>query len=207
MALTGIHDEIFQYLRRISPASIMLTGGRSAEKLYSSWASSVECMSYFAGTNLYFGDERCVSPTDLQSNHNLVMRSLFPKGLPSNIFLHRMEADSLNLELAANNYSKLLPKSIDLLMLSVGEDGHISSLFPHSPVLHELQRSVVPVVGFKPPFSRLTITPQVIQSARNIIVIAEGIEKRKIYEKALQDPEDIDSIPARLVLNRTWVFD
>jgi 6-phosphogluconolactonase len=118
-----------------------------------------------------------------------------------------MEADSLNLELAANNYSKLLPKSIDLLMLSVGEDGHISSLFPHSPVLHELQRSVVPVVGFKPPFSRLTITPQVIQSARNIIVIAEGIEKRKIYEKALQDPEDIDSIPARLVLNRTWVFD
>ena len=207
MGLTNIHDEISQYLRQISPASIMLTGGRSAEKLYSSWASSSECMSYFAGTNLYFSDERCLLPSDSQSNYGLVMKTLFAKGVPSNTILHRIEADSPDLELAANNYSNLLPKSIDLLILSVGEDGHIASLFPHSPALYELKRSVMPVLGLKVPYSRLTITPLVIQSARNIIVIAEGVEKRKIYEKALQTPKDIDSIPARLVLNRTWVFD
>jgi 6-phosphogluconolactonase len=117
-----------------------------------------------------------------------------------------MEADSLNLEDAADNYGRLLPMNIDLLLLSVGEDGHIASLFPHSPALHELQRSVVPVVGPKAPFSRLTITPRVIESARNIIVLAEGVEKRKVYEMALEAPEDIDSIPARLALNGIWVF-
>ena len=206
MGSTDIQHHVFQYLRRISPTSIMLTGGRSAEKVYSSWASSVECMSYFASTNLYFGDERCLLPTNPQSNYSLVMRSLFPKGLPNDLSLHRMEADSLNLEDAADNYGRLLPMNIDLLLLSVGEDGHIASLFPHSPALHELQRSVVPVVGPKAPFSRLTITPRVIESARNIIVLAEGVEKRKVYEMALEAPEDIDSIPARLALNGIWVF-
>jgi 6-phosphogluconolactonase/glucosamine-6-phosphate isomerase/deaminase len=65
---------------------------------------------------------------------------------------------------------------------------------------------VLAILGPKPPYQRLTITPPVIRNARYIIVMALGQQKRAIYEQALRDPNDIDTLPARLVLNRTWIF-
>jgi 6-phosphogluconolactonase len=155
----------------------------------------------------YFGDERCVPPDHHASNYGMAMGTLFPNGMPKGVQSHRMEADGADVEAAANRYAALLPETIDVLLLSVGEDGHIASLFPHGAALRETVRRVVPVTGPKPPFQRLTITSPVIQSARHVFVMALGEQKRAVYEEALRDPEDIDSIPARLVLNRTWIFD
>ena len=100
-----------------------------------------------------------------------------------------------------------LPETIDFMLLSIGDDGHIASLFPNSPALFENERKVVPVIGPKAPYQRITITPSVIQSAKHVYVLALGDEKRRKYEEAILDREDISSIPARLVLDRTWIFD
>lgn len=184
----------------------MLTGGRTAEQLYSAWSASPDYPANLNGVRFYYGDERCVSPDHPESNHGMAMRALFPGGKPERVQIDRIEADSEDVEAAADRYSALLPEAVDVLLLSIGEDGHIASLFPHSAALHETNRRVVPITGQKPPFQRLSITPSVIQSARQVFVMALGRKKRAVYEEALRDPTDIDTIPARLVLNRTWIF-
>jgi 6-phosphogluconolactonase len=134
------------------------------------------------------------------------MGTLFHGGLPEYAQIFRMEAESIDIEAAAESYAALIPQVIDVLLLGVGEDGHIASLFPHSEALDITHRLVVPVVGSAPPFRRLTITPHIIKSAREVFILALGQQKRSIYEEALRHPGDIKAIPARLVLNRTWIF-
>jgi 6-phosphogluconolactonase len=186
--------------------SVMLTGGRSAGRLMSAWAE-LPPFAELRNVDFLFGDERCVPPEDSESNFGLAMRTLFRFGVPKGCIVHRIEAESKDKDSAAKRYSELLPDRISLLLLSLGEDAHIASLFPNDPMLYETQRKIVPVIGPKPPYHRLTITPSVIQAAKKVHVLAIGDEKRRKYEEALIDPENIGSIPARLVLNRTWIFD
>ena len=101
----------------------------------------------------------------------------------------------------------MLPESIDILLLSVGSDGHIASLFPQSNALNEKTKSVVTVVGPKPPPERLTITTSVIQPAKATFLFAQGKEKGQILAKALESKNNIASFPFHLVLGGTWILD
>jgi len=204
--LKQIQSIINAYLDQYGQCHVMLTGGRSAASLYRAWAASEESSDCLQGIHFYFGDERCVPYNDPESNYGMAVNQLFPNGIPQGVQLYRMEADTLDLDAVADRYTDMLPEVIDVLLLSVGEDGHVASLFPHSSALHESARSVVPIAGPKPPYKRLTITPKVIQCARHVFVLAIGEQKKAIYKKAMQLPDDIDSIPARLVLDRTWII-
>lgn len=184
----------------------MLTGGRSAANLYAKWSVTPE-FNQLKNIHIFFGDERCVPKHHPESNYNLVMSNLFPDGVLSEFQIFHMRTEDADADLIALEYEQQLPEKLDLLLLSMGEDGHIASLFPHSPALFETERKVVPVIGPKTPYQRLTITPPVIQSAKQVYVLAIGDEKKRKYEEALLDPGDINSIPARLVLDRTWIFD
>ena len=184
----------------------MLTGGRSAERLYSEWRDIPEFKTLKA-VSFYFGDERCVSPADSSSNYGMTMRTLFSNGLPLGCSVFRMEADELDLERVSLRYEELLPDKIDILLLSVGEDGHIASLFPGNVVLGESLRRVVPVVGPKTPFKRMTITPAVIASASLVFVLASGEQKAAIFRKIFSSSCDQVSLPACLVKDAVWLLD
>ena len=186
--------------------NVMLTGGRSAEQLYRALADS-GAVHKFGGVRIFFGDERCVPPDHPDSNYGLAMRTLFRDGAPTSCDVIRMSAECPNFDAAAAAYDALLPERIDVLLVSVGEDGHIASLFPGSPFLFETRRRVVHVLAPKSPFKRLTVTPSVITEARQVFVMAIGEDKAAIYERAKLVPKDISELPARLVLNATWFFD
>lgn len=186
--------------------SIALTGGRSAQQLYLAASASSNFMMNMQDVDFYFGDERCVPPDHVDSNYRLVMSTLFSCGLPRGANIYRIKAEDANLERAADTYASQLPSVIDVLLLSVGLDGHIASLFPLSEAVEESRRRVVPVLGLTTPFSRLTITAPVIRSAKKIFVMALGPGKRAIYKKALRQPLNTVQLPARLVLDREWVF-
>jgi len=186
--------------------NIMLTGGRGASELYRQWQEALVFKNICKPVNLFLTDERCVNPNSLDSNHFMVNQVLFAGRTPKNVTFKRMFSEKEDFESEAYRYEALLPDSIDLMLLSMGEDGHICSLFPGSPLLYETKRKVKTVVGPKRPFHRLTITPSMIKSTKNIFVLAIGDEKKRKYEEALHDPDDISSIPARLVLDRTWIF-
>ncbi len=185
--------------------NILLTGGRAAKEIYA-------CLSIdnrfrnLNNVNFYFGDERCVPEFDSQSNYRMVKDELFANGLPGNCSISPMKIISGDLDKVAEDYAKILPFSIDILMLSMGEDGHIASLFPQSSCLFEKIKRVSLVTVNKLPYKRLTITPPVIDSADNIYILVFGEEKLKMFERLLENVDDVFSIPARLVLHGNWLL-
>ncbi|WPE18193.1 6-phosphogluconolactonase [Candidatus Thioglobus autotrophicus] len=193
-------------LENSNTISVMLTGGRSAAQLYNIWKKLTNFKNN-SNINFYFGDERCVPPDHLESNYAMVMNTLFSDGIPNNCRIVRMKGESKNLESAASQYSAELPNSIDILLLGMGDDGHIASLFPRSSLLHEKRHLCLPVVGPKPPYQRLTITPVVINKVKSTYILAFGVEKAKIIQRAQHDTKDIDTLPVRLVLNAIWCTD
>lgn len=201
-----VQDGINAFLGEYGVCSVMLTGGRSAERLYESWAGLSD-FQQMTGVRFYFGDERCVPPDHSESNFGMTQRTLFKRGVPAGCSVLRMEAESADREVAALCYENALPKRIDVLLLGVGDDGHIASLFPGSAALHEVSRRIVPVTGPKPPYERMTITPPVIAQARSIFVLAPGHAKGQIRANALQATGDFDILPVCLVLNATWLLD
>jgi hypothetical protein len=80
--------------------------------------------------------------------------------------------EASNLETEAARYGARLPDEIGLILLSVGEDGHIASLFPNSTVLNSEHWVVFVANALKPPPRRITIAPSVIYNAKEVIVMA-----------------------------------
>ena len=184
----------------------MLTGGRSADSLYRAW-SDLPDFDQMKSVRFYFGDERCVLPFDSESNYGLVMRTLFAHGIPSGCSVRRMEGDAFDRDAASLRYERLLPSKIDILLLGVGEDGHIASLFPGAAALDECVRKVVPVIGAKEPRARLTITPPVIANASSVFVLANGEAKAAVFRRVAAGEEDFHVLPACLARNATWLLD
>ena len=184
----------------------MLTGGRSAGQLYCAWRDHPS-FNQLRSIIFLFGDERCVLPFDSESNYGLVMRTLFARGIPSGCSLQRMEGDAFDRNAASLRYERLLPSKIDILLLGVGEDGHIASLFPGSAALDECVRKVVPVIGAKEPRARLTITPPVIANASSVFVLANGEAKASVFRRVAAGEEEFHVFPACLARNATWLLD
>lgn len=183
---------------------VMLTGGRSAEKVYQYWGEHPEMFPGTTTVRLLFGDERCVPPDDEDSNFGMVKRSWLDAACRAGRVesVARMEAERADLEDAAHAYELMLPQTIDFLLLGMGEDGHIASLFPHDMALHERTRKVVAASSPKPPTNRLTVTPAVFDTAKTVFILATGVEKGRVLVRAFDDLDDVSTLPVRLVLPR-----
>ena len=186
--------------------NLMLTGGRAAEQLYLEWSKLLKC-DPFTGINFYFGDERCVSPQNRDSNFGMAMRTLFAHGLAEKYSIYRMAADATELNLAVSDYENKLPLSMDIVLLSVGDDGHIASLFPFHNAVDEVDKRIVQISAPHLQYDRISITRPVLNNASEIFVFAIGPSKEAVYKRAVTYPSLIKEIPARLVLGRTWIFD
>jgi 6-phosphogluconolactonase len=185
-------------------SSIILTGGRSAKQLYNMFAT-VQVIRDFSKINLYFSDERCVPPEYEESNYRTVVDTLFSGEAPGNLM--RIQGEANDPQTEAARYATTIPDEVDLLLLSVGEDGHIASLFPGNEAIDSLEKVVFVKNVPKPPFRRITITPSVIQSAQEVIVMASGPQKGEVLAKALKDPLNIMELPVRLTIGRMWILD
>ncbi len=203
-ATAAIGSVVNSYINTRGECTMMLTGGNTAKRLYQHWADAKPWDH--RKITYYFGDERCVPPDHQESNFGMVMSTLFSGGIPSGCKVVRMQGE-IDREEAVKNYEQTLPESVDILLLSVGPDGHVASLFPGSPALHEKNKNIVQVVGPKSPPKRITITPCVIKSAKTKFLFAQGKEKGCILSKALEQPHDFEKIPVRLVINSTWIMD
>jgi 6-phosphogluconolactonase len=159
-------------------------------------------------THVFWVDERAVPPSSPDSNFGLA-DSLWlgsSGASPSNI--HRMPADVPDLSAAATAYSNELIRvlgpepRLDLVMLGVGPDGHVASLFPGHAALSEERKMVLPIVDApKQPPRRLTLTLPILTSAERVIVMALGESKAAVMHEA-QTRED-SSLPVSLVLRRS----
>jgi 6-phosphogluconolactonase len=186
-------------------ASLALAGGSTPRAVYEALAkiSGID----WPRVNVYFGDERAVPATHPDSNFQMAQTALFERVPlpPRNI--HRMHADEADQDAAARAYDAVLPEHLSLMILGIGEDGHTASLFPGSPALNERTRRVLPVLGPKPPPERLSVTPPVIESARQCILLATGAGKAEPVRRALCGPLDIQHTPSCLARGGLWLLD
>jgi 6-phosphogluconolactonase len=155
-------------------------------------------------TDFFWGDERAVPPTHPDSNYG-VARSLWlePARVPEDR-VHRMVGEAPDLAREAAEHAAVLervagsPPRLDLVLLGVGPDGHVCSLFAGHPVLGERSRWVAVVEDSpKPPPRRLTLTLPVLAAAELVVVVALGRGKAEIIREALEDPGS--GLPVALV--------
>jgi 6-phosphogluconolactonase len=159
-------------------------------------------------TEFFWTDERAVSPDDPESNYGLA-RSLWlqPAGVPA-AQIHRMPADRTDLDAAARDYAEQLrritgdPPMLDFVILGVGEDGHVASLFPGRTVAINDPAIVTTVADApKPPPRRMTLTLPVLTNARRVVVAAFGKSKAAALRDGLEGGDS--RLPIAAVLHRS----
>jgi 6-phosphogluconolactonase len=188
--------------------SVALAGGATPRATYEVLATSALAAALpWGAIDWFFGDERAVPFDHPDSNYRLAAESLFAGRPEALARACRMPADAADADMAARAYSQLLPDPLDVVILGMGEDGHTASLFPGSPALDERLERVVAVTGEKPPFRRMTITPPVIESARDVLVLVAGEGKAAALARALEGPLDVRSLPVQLARGRTFLVD
>ena len=205
-------------------AGVVLTGGRVAAKVYQAVAASPARDAVdWSRVDVWWGDERFLPGGDPERNETQARAALLdavpvdparvrpmppsdgPDGADPEAAAARYAAA---LAAAAKPGSEVLPH-FDLLLLGVGEDGHIASVFPEHPAVYET-RPVAAVRGApKPPPIRLTLTPPAINTAEEVWLIATGTGKTDAVGMALSGAGPVQ-VPAAGVsgVSRTlWLLD
>jgi len=175
---------------------IALTGGSTPGRAYE-LAAAVEPDWSRAG--VWWGDERCVPPDDERSNYALARKTLLERldGPPASV--HRIHGEEDPAVAAADYERELGGTRFDLLLLGLGPDGHVASLFPNSPGLDERERLVVQAEPKLDPFvERVTLTPPALRSAHLLVFFVAGDEKADAVAAALAGPPD-PGIPGSLI--------
>jgi 6-phosphogluconolactonase len=177
--------------------TIALAGGATPRASYERLAlPPLRDRMPWARTWVFFGDERGVGADHLDSNYRMAHEALLSKVPvpPAQVFRIRGEAEDP--EEAAAGYARtigqvfesrrgVLPR-FDLVLLGLGIDGHTASLFPGSPVLKEVFRSVAAVHASAASIpQRFTLTLPILNAAARVVFLVSGVEKAKVVKAAL----------------------
>ncbi|WOH15369.1 hypothetical protein DCAR_0934907 [Daucus carota subsp. sativus] len=170
----------------------------------------------WAKWHIFWADERVVAKNHVDSNYRLA-KDIFLSKIPLvPSHLHSIN-DSLTAEKAANEYEFVIRQLVrtrvvgvseisdcprfDLILLGMGYDGHVASLFPNHSVLNEKDDWVTYIIDSpKPPPERITFTLPVIKSAANVAVVVTGSNKADIVHMAIDDVGlECPSVPAKMI--------
>ncbi len=198
--------------------TISLSGGQTPANLYRLLAEPAyrERLPW-KNTFIFWGDERFVPANNIQNNAYLAKTLLLNHiDIPS-ININPVSVD-LDPSKAAENYETTIkelfgndPPRFDLILLGLGENGHTASLFPGTNVVFENKRLVKEVYLTEQNMYRITMTPNLINKAYNIIFLVEGENKAEILMTILTSPQQPDKFPAQIIKpdygNLYWFVD
>ncbi len=176
-------------------ATIVLTGGSTPGRAYELAAAAEP---NWRRASLWWGDERCVPPGDDRSNFGLARRTLLDR-LARTPEVHRIRGELPAAEAARDYDEALAGVELDLLLLGLGPDGHVASLFPGSPQLAERERRVTSgPAGVDPFVDRVTMTLPTLLSGGRIVFLVAGAGKAAAVQSAFTGEID-ENIPASLL--------
>ena len=190
-------DEIETANRSGKMHSVALSGGRITQKFFAHTVEQAKARNIsFAKVHFFWADERCLPPTDPESNFKLANDLLFTplRIAPAQIHRLRGEEDPASAVDAANAEIRQVIENknngllvFDLIFLGMGEDGHIASLFPILSVqfLDKTVPFLVVTNSPKPPPTRISLSYKMIYAAKNVWVLASGSGKEKAFREAL----------------------
>jgi 6-phosphogluconolactonase len=155
---------------------VVLTGGSTPRRAYE---RAAELAPDWSRAEMWWGDERCVPPDDERSNYALAKGSLLDRLETGPAKVHRMRGE-LGREQGATLYEQELGslERFDLLLLGLGPDGHVASLFPNQPTLEETARRAIGAEAKHEPYvDRITLTLPVLRAARHVLFLVAGEDK------------------------------
>jgi 6-phosphogluconolactonase len=188
--------------------TLCLTGGSTPARTYELLAERFRLSVDWKEVQFFWGDERCVAPNDQASNFGMANRTMLSQLELRPDQVHRMRGEDAPAE-GAREYEQQLRAHFgledgefprfDLILLGLGENVHIASLFPGIPALHERERLAVAVEVDAPQRHRITLTPPVLNNAAHVIFLVEGQHKAAAVKSAIEGPRDPDRFPAQIV--------
>ncbi|MCC6299100.1 MAG: 6-phosphogluconolactonase [Anaerolineales bacterium] len=186
---------------------VALNGGGTPSRLFQLLATDYREQIAWDKVYIFWGDERCVPPTDAGSNYRQAYETWLSKvPIPENN-IHRVLGE-LDPTSASKKYAETLKTfadgdfefpRFDLVYLGMGEDGHTASLFPNSPV-----QATEPVLAVTAnyqdrPANRVTLTQLVFNQARVIVFMATGEKKASALAEVLSDRYNPELYPAQRI--------
>ena len=213
VVVPGDHDQTLQYaidswidlaneaILRQGYFAVALSGGSTPKAIYAGLAKRPDALDW-SKVLLFWSDERAVSKEDPNSNYRMAMESFSALPvLPKNIFPMNGLGD---LEESAKAYEKIISdhipsKRFDLMMLGMGDDGHVASLFPKTHGLHAPDRTVS--ANFLPDKEiwRLSVTFGCINHSHKICLYVLGGSKAEMIKKVFSNHQEGDLLPVQNV--------
>ncbi len=206
-------DAVFNVIERsknsIKKITIALSGGNSPVGLYEKMA---EMQVDWNRICFFMVDERKIRHEHKDSNFRMITETLLSRIdipekniFPVNVSYRKVEDSALEYEERIKNFFNNAPAVFDLVILGIGPDGHIGSLFPGRNELKEKDRIVIPTLA-PDRFSikeRITLTLPVMNQAKNRIFVVSGKERAQILKGVIKE----DSIyPASLVNRNSTIY-
>ncbi|HEX5245894.1 MAG TPA: 6-phosphogluconolactonase [Gaiellaceae bacterium] len=176
---------------------VVLTGGSTPADAYE---LAAERQPDWSRTELWWGDERCVPPDDERSNYGMAKRTLLDGLEVQPAAVHRMRGE-LGRDAGAEEYDRALGElaRFDFLLLGLGPDGHVASLYRDQPTLDENERRVLGAEAKLEPYvDRITLTLPMLRAAHAIVFLVAGEDKAEAAARAFAG-EPSRSTPGSLV--------
>ncbi|MBT8186571.1 MAG: 6-phosphogluconolactonase [Croceitalea sp.] len=186
---------------------VALSGGSTPKIVFDVLAESYGKTIDWSKVHFYWGDERCVPPSDDESNFKMTQKHLFSKIEVSKDNIHRILGELEPLR-EAYRYANLIEMNIDLIddipqfdliILGMGDDGHTASIFPHEINLWHDEKFCVVATHPDSGQQRISLTGKVINNAKEVAFLVTGPSKAEKVKSILDKSEGFEQYPAALV--------
>jgi 6-phosphogluconolactonase len=196
---------------------IALSGGSTPKAIFEVLAKDYAKSIDWTKIHFFWGDERCVAPTDPESNFGMTREYLFDYVKTRGVNIFRVKGE-LQPQEALADYIRLIDENVpklnglphfDIMLLGMGDDGHTASIFPHQI---ELWNSAATCALAQHPESgqnRVTLTGNVINNSQQIFFLVTGSNKADKVDEIINQKGNYKHYPAALVdANKTiWLMD
>ncbi|HKJ40582.1 MAG TPA: 6-phosphogluconolactonase [Sunxiuqinia sp.] len=182
---------------------IALSGGSTPKLLFDVLAKNYTTKMPWDRIHFWWGDERCVPPTDEDSNYGMTVAHLLSKIKIDESQVHRVKgelvpqkaADDYIIQIQSNLNERQNWPIFDLIILGMGDDGHTASIFPHEMELLNSKKICEVATHPESGQKRITLTGNVINNANRIYFLISGEKKAQRISEIMNDLKKAKRLP------------
>lgn len=198
-------DYIQDILKTRERFILVLSGGSTPKQLYQLLSDEYKNKIAWSRIHFFWGDERYVPIDDERNNAKMAFENLLNRVTVQKNQIHIMRTD-IEAEAAAAEYEEILHsyfpdgnKTFDLVLLGMGDDAHVLSLFPGYELVNEKKKWVSSFYSEALKMYRITLTPPVVNASRRIAFLISGSDKADALNKVLSENHDPQLYPSQVI--------
>ena len=206
---TQITKLINESIKQNGICRIALAGGMTPRPIYNTMVTCFTRQNIDINkVHFFFTDERCVPPNHVDSNYAMAEETLFKNIIIPKENIHRMKGE-LPLEQAVEDYKNELlthfggEPIFDIILLGMGPDGHIASLFPGTDAVFDRENYVIGHYVPQQKSNRITITPRIINNSKIVCVLICDTKKKERFIQAVSGPFCPGLLPAQILRRKS----